>query len=235
MGINTKVYPAIEGEGWTDPFSGTFYPKRDYTATPTIVTTYEGAVLCDREQNYYDDSDGYSHVWDTESRSIKHIGTWTTRAGHDHAGTRVDAYDGPYADDILEYLRGWYLRVSQEIRSRQYDQDKADALDPAIKGKRVRVIKGRKVPIGTEGIVIWAGEQSYSYHNTTWRIGIKDDAGTVHWTAASNAEVLDPEIPHPDDYETDAEIIERASKFDLRTLANMHCGYGAAVAGLVRL
>lgn len=65
---------------------------------------------------------------------------------------------------------------------RAEEEAKAACLAPT-RGARVRVVKGRKVPKGTEGVVIWEGVGEYGT-----RIGIKDDAGTVHWTAASNAE-----------------------------------------------
>lgn len=229
MGIGYYVKPDTGEGAWDAPYSGKH--GVDYV----VKTEYDGAVLCDREHNYYDDSDGYSHVWDAEKQTIAYKGTWTTRAGTNHAGTKVDAFDGPYAMDILTFLRKWYLGVMQAKRSSDYDKDKEDALFPAVKGKRVRVVKGRKVPKGTEGVVIWAQEQSYSYYDKGWRIGIKDDNGDVHWTAASNAEVIDPDIPHPDDYETDAEIIERANTYDIYSLASQHCSYGAAMAGLLRL
>ena len=64
------------------------------------------------------------------------------------------------------------------------------------KGLRARVVKGRKVPVGTEGEVMWIGEQHYggaTYRNgrtlggrTSTRVGLRDDAGTVHWTAWEN-------------------------------------------------
>lgn len=53
------------------------------------------------------------------------------------------------------------------------------------KGMSVEVYKGRKVPVGTSGSVIWAGFGTYGF-----RVGIKDDTGTVHWTAGSNVRVL---------------------------------------------
>jgi hypothetical protein len=52
------------------------------------------------------------------------------------------------------------------------------------KGQKVRVVKGRKVPVGTTGTVTWVGEDSYGKA----RLGIRDDAGTIRWTAASNVE-----------------------------------------------
>lgn len=56
------------------------------------------------------------------------------------------------------------------------------------KGAMAKVFKGRKVPIGTEGICIWIG-------NGEWgaRVGIKDAAGDVYWTAADNVtEIFGP-------------------------------------------
>lgn len=62
--------------------------------------------------------------------------------------------------------------------------------------KRVKVIKGRKVPKGTEGVVFWMGSYCNSLFgdpwgiNTTYRCGIKDDDGKVHWTSLDNIELV---------------------------------------------
>lgn len=62
--------------------------------------------------------------------------------------------------------------------------------------KRVRVFKGKKVPIGTEGIVFWMGSTDYSKYGDPWgiytqyRAGIKDDEGNVYWTNISNLELV---------------------------------------------
>jgi hypothetical protein len=76
----------------------------------------------------------------------------------------------------------------------QYWADRARAAEAAEanepkKGRTVEVVRGRKVPIGTKGYVIWYGEGHYGS-----RVGIKDEAGEVHWTAASNVAVLQ-EVP----------------------------------------
>jgi hypothetical protein len=67
----------------------------------------------------------------------------------------------------------------------------------------VEVVRGRKVAKGTVGTVIWVGEgRSYSpyarRYSNPWfrssppaRIGVKDAEGNVHWTAASNVEVVE--------------------------------------------
>jgi len=51
------------------------------------------------------------------------------------------------------------------------------------KGMTVTVVRGKKVPVGTTGEVIWTGIGQYGP-----RLGVKDAAGTVHWTAASNVD-----------------------------------------------
>jgi hypothetical protein len=55
------------------------------------------------------------------------------------------------------------------------------------KGRRCKVVRGRKVPKGTEGVCIWVGDGHYGE-----RCGIKDDSGTVHWTASKNVEAIAP-------------------------------------------
>lgn len=61
--------------------------------------------------------------------------------------------------------------------------------------KRVKVVKGRKVPHGTEGECFWMGSYDNSKYGDPWgiyttvRIGIKDDNGTVYWTALDNVEL----------------------------------------------
>lgn len=61
----------------------------------------------------------------------------------------------------------------------------AAALLAVEKFKVVRVVKGRKVPKGTVGEVIWTGSSNWGP-----RIGLKTSAGEVHWTVPGNVEVI---------------------------------------------
>jgi hypothetical protein len=72
----------------------------------------------------------------------------------------------------------------------QYTAEKAARLAEGVivKDCRVRVVKGRKVPRGTEGRVFWIGTDGFDKP----KIGFKDDAGATHWTAASNVEIIIP-------------------------------------------
>lgn len=62
--------------------------------------------------------------------------------------------------------------------------------------KTVKVVKGRKVPIGTIGEVFWLGSYCHSPYGdpwgiyTTYRCGIKDEDGNVYWTSVDNIEVM---------------------------------------------
>ena len=56
------------------------------------------------------------------------------------------------------------------------------------KGRTAVVFKGRKVPVGTRGVIIWLGSGAYGE-----RVGVKDASGTVHWTASANVRV-DPSV-----------------------------------------
>lgn len=98
--------------------------------------------------------------------------------------------------EVREAYKVWQAGQAFRIRERDYDnrQDElaTDRKTPG-KGKWVRVVKGRKVPKGTEGLVFWSGIDGYN----NLKVGIaitprKDSLGRyadVEWTAASNCVV----------------------------------------------
>jgi len=49
------------------------------------------------------------------------------------------------------------------------------------KGLRCKVVKGRKVPLATEGVIFWVGDRGYGTS-----VGFKDSSGVTHWTAIGN-------------------------------------------------
>src|SRR4051794_1476976 len=148
---------------------------------------YEGAVLGTWERNGYDDSDFYALVWDGEQ--VTSVQYATTRGWTYHNGASVDA------TDEVKDLAAAYLAADGIKRYRQADL--ADAADVAV-GKRVRVVKGRKIAKGTEGTIGWLGEDRYSGSRYgTWgptkrRIRLDTDDGERTFTAAGNVEVIDP-------------------------------------------
>jgi len=75
--------------------------------------------------------------------------------------------------------------MSAEVANLQIQMESLKLEATLARGKTVRVVRGRKVPRGLEGEVTWYGENQWGP-----RVGIRDINGTVHWTAASNVEVL---------------------------------------------
>lgn len=142
-----------------------------------VETQFEGRVLSLREQNYFHDSDWYAVVWDDETEAPRDVLYATTRGATDENSASVDATDA--------------VRAKYEAWRRHQAQLRAEAvaareLRTVRRGKRVRVVGGRKVPLGTVGVVTWIGEGIRGRE----RVGLTDERGEVWWTDARNVEVV---------------------------------------------
>ena len=127
-----------------------------------VRTHHQGCVLRTYESNHYDDSDWYAVYWDEEKQTVE---------TDLYASTRFWSYlDHAEADITPENLEKALavLRIRWEASLRAKSEREAQAV---AKGKQVRVVKGRKVTIGTVGEVKWMGECCYGYNKTT-RVGI---------------------------------------------------------------
>ncbi len=208
---------------------------RQYNGT----VEYEGAVLATGERNYHDDSDFYAVVWNGEK--VMSVDYDTTR-GASSGSAVIDATDEvkALADD---YLEEWYFKMLKRM-------DERDAATPA-KGKVVRVVAGRKVPIGSEGEIFWAAERNFDPYNRPsgkcLKIGIalsdemetvtktRRDGSTytieghkdVGWTYGKNVEVINPH-----EYLTDDADLRKAAK---RARGNYRAinMYASSVAGMM--
>ena len=151
------------------------------------VETHRGQVVAKGEYNGYHDSDFYVVVWNgVIAAKIIYGGTSSWTYGN---YARIDAcqelrasYQAFLADEREIELIAWEIRRDEAARE-------AIAWEANLpsRGRVVTVTKGRTVPLGTTGEVIWHGEGKYG-----WRVGVKDAAGAVHWTAASNVTVTQP-------------------------------------------
>jgi len=156
-----------------------------------METTHVGVVLALGEYNGRDDSDFYAVVW---------TGEGTERV--EYASTRGWTYPNGAAVDATPEVLDAYEAYCAAARKRAADEKAAAEAKVPRKGRTVKVVKGRKVPVGTVGTVIWYGEGKnfgpVPRYRGGWsttapmRVGVKDAAGTVHWTAASNVEVVEP-------------------------------------------
>lgn len=74
---------------------------------------------------------------------------------------------------------GWYPRA--RYRGPVARQEANTVEGHVERGTVVEVVAGRKVPRGIVGEIFWVGASQFGL-----RVGLKDEAGTVHWTAAGN-------------------------------------------------
>ena len=167
--------------------------KEAYEADPTNIevvdypgangplymkTTHVGLVLEKGEHKGYNDSDFYAVVWDAEKKCPTKV---------EYASTRGWTYPNTATIDApVEVLKAYetYLHNLRVTRVRK--KAEKEARTPR-RGKDVKVVRGRKTPIGTEGVVIWLGECKFSGKA---RVGIKTPAGETHFTAGTNVEVV---------------------------------------------
>lgn len=145
--------------------------------------THINVVLSTGEHNFYDDSDFYALIWDETTQTVREVEYASTRGWTYPNCASVDA-----TPDVVAKANNHYRTIA-------FDKWKANnemlAKIPH-KGKFAKVIKGRKVPIGTTGEIIWYGTgKKYNYNDKpSMRVGIKDNNNAVHWTDANNVEVL---------------------------------------------
>lgn len=141
---------------------------------------YEGCVLGLREINGWSDSDFNAYVWDEASQSVQTIMYATTRFPSYHCNAHIDATP----EVIAKATNYFYLRAVASIRL----DDVKRAKTPA-RGKRVRVVAGRKVPIGT---VAWVGPTYRSAYDASEVCDIDSINGArFHYVAIKNLEVIE--------------------------------------------
>lgn len=163
-----------------------------------------GQVVNTYERNGYDDSDFFATVIDPATMETKDICYATTRGWTYNNGASVDAPE--------ELIQLWRAKKEAEQKARA---DAASAADEAAKaqipycGNRVVVTSKRsKLPCGTIGTVVYfqrsafakpeckrfGGMKEYSRllaDLSSYRIGIRDITGQIHYCSASCVKVVD--------------------------------------------
>lgn len=158
------------------------------------VEQFKGCVLNTWERNDSWDSDFYATVWDEELQKVIDVEYDTTRCG---GGGRanIDA-----TDEVLEKVyRYYYDECAEFIERCAIAQAKAYE-----KGDAVKVVRGRKVKVGTIGKCFWRGTtyNRYSRCNEK-RMGIDVD-GQKFFIAAENCVHANWEKRIPTDEEKEA-------------------------------
>ncbi len=156
----TKLYP--ECLSWKDE-NGQY--RREYCSGPFkslfMKTTHQGLVLELGEYNGYDDSDFYAVVWNWEKNSTERI---------TYASTRGWTYPNSASVDATPEVIAVYQAYCEKRRTEYEEMKRQEELKRPSVGKTVRVVRGRKVPKGTTGKVVWYGEDRY--RRGKMRVGI---------------------------------------------------------------
>lgn len=163
-----------------------------------METTWVGCVVSLGEHNHYDDSDFFAMVWDDSAGMLREVEYATTRGWSYPNGASVDA-----TPEVLSKVEAWRQSVRDAANARR----EAEKAAFPSRGKRVRVVRGRKLAHGLEGEVFWIGpnkfDRSARYRNPLaeamgfhefdkgrFRVGIRFLDGTKEFTAASNVDVV---------------------------------------------
>ena len=145
---------------------------------------HEGLVVA-VDSTYHGDGDSvYRAIYlDVET------GTWgRCGGGYDSEGIVVDA------PEHLRKAYQQYVEASQALASANYSarriaedisRDRFESFTPR-RGKIVRVVKGRKIPVGTEATVLVRTESQYG----GFSVKVALENGAEVWTNENNVEVI---------------------------------------------
>lgn len=140
------------------------------------VTMFEGATFCDRERNFYDDSDFYVIAWDGE-KLVYHEYASTRFAGGGHANVDATEETRALARDWLEHRYREQIGVADEAQAYEVTE-----------GKWVVVRSGRNIAPGTEGRVLRLTEGRYGRE----RAQVEGADGLRFWIDSRHLAVADP-------------------------------------------
>lgn len=158
-------------------------------------TRYNGAVIGEEEHMWADGMlEVWTVVWNMETHSTERISTG-------YYGS-----DGCNLCENMEVVFGLSTEVSRDIlRTLKKEAVKAfcnsvvEKKEAIEKGIKAKVVKGKKVPVGTELDIFWVGEKEtyrsrqYSWMHETERIAGGHDAdGNVVWVKAEYLKNITP-------------------------------------------
>jgi hypothetical protein len=141
---------------------------------------HTGLVVAVREENGYNDSDWYATVYDEEKDTFFEVLVGTTRC-YFLGGHEIDASD--------EIKQKWNDLMKKQAREREAAYYLAKRMKVG-EGKTVEFVKGRKIPIGTKGVVTWLGIDKYDPRKEKLRVGVKLENGDFVYTTETNLKVL---------------------------------------------
>ena len=179
------------------------------------IKSYDGCVIRTWEHNGPWDSDFFADCVNIETGKIDCVEYDTTRCGG-CGSAKVDLTEA----NFRLYQRASYNRAIENA----LEFNRKNAMKVEV-GKVVRVVKGRKVPIGTVGTVFWQKEVNYDrygrWYKAQMRIGIKNEKGDVWWLNQENVVVDNAE----NNKKTPQQIIREVKNERSNTYQEFHKKY----------
>ena len=126
---------------------------------------------------------GCECYWDTNRNGKRYLAQRNIREYQDGTGVWKSPH---YCTATPEEAAEYQAMLQREKDHQEQRNAEAIANGEIVYGQTVKVYRGRKVPIGTIGIVFWVAEEADRFD--TWKIGIKDEAGVKHFLAINNVD-----------------------------------------------
>lgn len=126
---------------------------------------------------------GCECFWDTNRHGKKYLAVKMIQEYEGGTGGwKQPHYCQATDEEAAEYQAGLQRLIDEQKRQNEI----ALANGEIVVGQIVKVYRGRKVPIGTMGVVFWIAEEEDAFG--CYKIGFKDDAGNKHFTAIHNVD-----------------------------------------------
>ncbi len=179
--------------------------------TQVKLSSYIGATLTDREENWHDDSDFYAIVWDEAEQTTRRVEWGTTRFAMTGCSCRCDATPEVQAlaqQATADKLFG-LIKQGQERKARRVE-----------KGRYV-VTKGAKrrakniIPNGVRGDVVKVDtfKTGYSEWTRQTRALVWVDEGVQFWIDVDRLEVVEPLWYMHDDTEIRRQAVQSSTQY----------------------
>lgn len=124
----------------------------------------------------------YAMVWDGTRVRSETVGVTDIGPGCDY----LDRVEVDATPEVLALAAAW---EAAEYERRRFEAGEREA-KVVERGKVVRVVRGRKVKLGTIARVFWVGDRGFGP-----RVGMKvEGSEEAIWTAVSNVEVVLPVV-----------------------------------------
>lgn len=132
----------------------------------------------------------YAEVWNDEAQRVENFCLGGVNGYDNREYIKADA---DASDEIQATAAAWKKAKADEAAAERAAREAELEARTFRTGKRVRVARGRKIPIGKEGVIFWMGvdnwgKQKLGIATSERKVGGK--FADVQWVAASNCDII---------------------------------------------